>query len=467
MKLSEREVRERVESSGQGHVLRFWGELDALGRAQLLGQLARVDFEQVARLGALLGAPPEAPATRFDPPETFSLERDEERLAEARAAAERGAAHLAAGRVAYVLVAGGQASRLGYDGPKGCFPIGPVSGDSLFAIHAARLAAARRRYGTRVPWCIMTSEANDEATRAFFEAHGYFGLDAPDVHFVVQEMLPALDDDGKLMLAAKDSLFLAPNGHGGVLDGLARSGLLARLADDGVETLSYFQVDNPLARPADPLFLGLHMEAGAGMSSKVVAKRGPAEKVGVIGRIDGRMGCIEYSDLPPELREATDRGGRLRFGAGNIAVHAIQRGFVEELTRGGLQLPYHLARKRVLALGDGGALTELWATKFETFVFDALARTEASVVLEVSRALEFSPVKNADGEDSPDTARRDLCRLYSQWIQDLGRELPPADSQGIVPVEVDPRLAEDLAELRASGPPDPIVGPKGHLYRAP
>src|SRR5258707_856391 len=160
----------------------------------------------------------------------------------------------------------------------------------------------------------MTPEANDAATRPYFQEHGHFGPAPQGGFFLRQGMLPALDPEGRVLLAAPDRIFLAPNGHGGVLSALAQSGALADAARRGVTNFSYFQVDNPLARPADPLFLGLHALAGAQMSSKVVKKRDAAEKVGVIGRVGGRLSCIEYSDLPPDLREARGPGGELLFG---------------------------------------------------------------------------------------------------------------------------------------------------------
>lgn len=460
-------LRTQVDSAGQGHLLSHLDRLQGEQRRHLEAQLARLDLHLVGQLAALLGQPAGTSHARLEPPETFPLERDGAQQRRATEAREAGARHLAAGRVAYVLVAGGQASRLGYDGPKGCFPVGPVSGRPLFDMHARRLLAAQRRHGARPLWYVMTSAANDGTTRAFFAEHNHFGLAPENVFFFSQEMLPALDNQGRILLAAPDSLFLAPNGHGGVLDGLARSGALAHARERGVETLSYFQVDNPLARPADPLFLGLHHLAGAGMSSKVVDKRAPGEKVGVLGRIDGRMGCIEYSDLSPLEREARGPDGKLRFRAGNIAVHALQLEFVDELTRGGLQLPYHLAAKKMRALDDSGREVEIAGTKFETFVFDALARSEQSVVLEVERALEFSPVKNATGEDSPATTRADLCKLFSGWVREAGLPLPPPDVDGVVPVEVDPLLAEDAAEFAAAMPIAPETSGTGHLYAAP
>ncbi len=461
------DLERRLAALGQEHVVRVLQRLeraDPPAARALQAELAALDLGLLERLRALaLGAEePERPRA-FEPPALVPVRRDARAEAHARRARERGEALLRGGGVGYVLVAGGQASRLGLDAPKGTFPVGPVSGRSLFELHARRLLAAQRRWGAPTPWYVMTSPANDAATRAFFAAHGWFGLAPADVFFFAQAMLPALDPEGRMLFAAPGRLFLAPDGHGGVLGGLARSGALADARARGLRELSYFQVDNPLARPADPLFLGLHAEAEAGMSSKVVEKRDAGEKVGVIGKSDGRLGCIEYSDLPAELREAREPDGALRFRAGNIAVHALQVGFVERIVAQDLSLPWHLAHKRVQAWSEDG-VRETPATKFETFVFDALARSEASVTLEVVRGEEFSPVKNRSGQDSPATARADQCALYASWVRAAGRALPPPDADGVLPVEIDPLVAESREEFLARRPEASRIDERGHLY---
>ncbi len=463
--IRERALRGNLQEAGQGHLL---GALDRLGAGEsgrLLDQLSALDLALVAELSRAIAADPTtAEPGDFAPAEVFPLGRDARHAARASEAVRRGEEALRRGEVAWLLVAGGQASRLGLEGPKGAFPVGPVSGRSLFEVFARKLLAARGRYGAAIPWYVMTSEANDAPTREFFAAHAFFGLDPDDVFFFRQGMLPALDPEGRILLSAPDRIFLAPNGHGGVLRALSSSGALADAARRGVRTFSYFQVDNPLARPADPLFLGLHVLEGAQMSSKVVRKRDAAEKVGVIGRVAGRLACIEYSDLPAGLREARSPRGELLFGAGNIAVHALDLVFVERLTRGGLKLPWHLARKDIEALDETGRPGRRSGIKFESFVFDALGLAERSITLEVERTAEFSPVKNAGGEDSPATARADLCRLHASWVEAAGLPLPPPGPDGVRPVEVDPCLAEDRESFLARAKRAPHVSPRGHLY---
>ncbi len=448
------DLRDQFTAAGQGHVFGHWESLDEAARSAFSAQLEAVDLQLVTRLGGLLGSDAERASPALSPPEVFPACPGPDRAAARNGAVARGEELLAAGKVGFVLVAGGQGSRLGFDGPKGAYEIGPVTQKSLFEWHAARIQAAGTRHGFQPRWYVMTSAANDAQTRAFFDAHGHFGFDPADVFLFQQDMLPALDGEGRIVLAGPGELFLAPNGHGGTLAALQSSGALADMATHGIEQLSYFQVDNPLGRHADPLFIGLHDLAGAEMSSKVVAKRDAAEKVGVLGLIDGVLGCIEYSDLSDELRHATDTDGNLLFNAGNIAAHVIRRDFVEGLTSGGdLDLPWHIARKQLKCIAEDGALVERPGVKFETFIFDALAQTTSTVVLEVLREEEFSPVKNAEGNDSPDTCRASLSAIAAR-ITGVSASA----------VELDPRLAESAEEFEQS-PSVPDETPRGVVYR--
>jgi len=463
---SEKIERERAESNEQGHVFAHWSELSEEARGGLLTQLANVDYALMRKLAGLVAEDAEdAEAPELTPPALFPLVRDADQIKEAEHATALGSERLAAGKVGFMIVAGGQGSRLGYDGPKGCYELGPLTDRSLFAYHAGRLRAAGARHGFEPVWYVMTSPVNAEATKAFFKAQDSFGLGAKNIFFFSQAMLPAIDLYGRLLLSGPGSLFLAPNGHGGSLAALASSGALEHMRARGIETLSYFQVDNPLARPANPLFVGLHCGAKAGMSSKVVSKRDAGEKVGVIGGVNGKLGCIEYSDLSADLRDARDEDGNLVFRAGNIALHMLDVGFIESLTSGGsLQLPWHVAKKEMNVLGADGRRVDVDGVKFETFVFDALAESPASVTLEVDRALEFSPVKNKDGQDSAATCRADLNTLFAKMLRAAGLSVPAGG------LEVDPMFAEDEAEFAgrcAAAKCTPLEVNGGQLFELP
>jgi UDP-N-acetylglucosamine/UDP-N-acetylgalactosamine diphosphorylase len=457
----------RLEGAGQGHLARALDRLEGAARARLLRQVEALDLDLVSRLVATY-VRQEAESEAFgdlEPPEVIGRPRspaDEERDARARRAGEE---HLRAGRVAVVLLAGGQGTRLGFAGPKGDFPLGPVTGRTLFQVHAAKVAAIRARYGCPLPFCVMTSPATDAATRESFERAGFFGLPRESVRFFVQGTLPAVDrQSGAILLDAPDRLSLSPDGHGGLLRALRREGVLDELAAAGIATLVTFQVDNPLLRLADPVYVGHHVLARSEMSSLVVHKTSPAERMGVLARAGGRTRLVEYSDLPGELADLRDPDGGLVFWAGNIAVHCLELDFVDRLTSGGLELPYHRAVKQVPFVDERGVRVEPRepnAVKFEAFIFDALPMAERTMTLEVAREEQFSPIKNADGDDSPATCRRDLMRLYARWLEAAGLAVPrDATGEPKYPIEIDPRRAMDAEDLRVRPPgPSTVEGP--------
>ncbi len=307
-----------------------------------------------------------------------------------------------------------------------------------------------------MPFYIMTSETNDSPTREFFERNKYFGLDPADTFFFKQEMMPALDYEGRFLLDAKDHIFTNPNGHGGSITSLYSSGALADMRARGIKHIFYFQVDNVLIKIADPFFLGYHIGRHADMSAKVAPKRDPEEKVGVVCRVGGSLTVIEYSDLPDEYKYAHNEDGSLKFSAGNLAIHILDVDFVERVNREKQSLPYHIAEKVVPFLDDSGELvrpTEKNGLKFEKFVFDALSCARATAVMEVNRDEEFAPVKNAEGEDSPESARNMMMRLSAQWLEDAGAHVPH-DSDGQVKglLEISPLFALDADELRQKLP---------------
>jgi UDP-N-acetylglucosamine/UDP-N-acetylgalactosamine diphosphorylase len=458
----------RVEAAGQGHVFRYWDQLDEARKERLASQLRAIDFDLLTRLRKQFIQAEQRSDFRgnLEPIEPIPLPRTDwqrQRHAEAREAGEQA---LHEGRVAAFLVAGGQGTRLGFPGPKGTFPIGPVSGKSLFQLHAEKLLALRRRYRQSIRWYIMTSETNHADTISFFAKHDFFGLDKNDVHFFPQEMVPALDENGLLILDDKDHIFTSPNGHGGSLQALAKNGALFDMKQRGIDIIFYFQVDNVLIKMCDPVFLGYHILEGAEMSAKVTAKRDPWEKVGVIGRIDGRVGVVEYSDLPDEEKTARNPDGSLKYNTGNLAIHVLSVSFVEKETRGRLKLPWHVAHKRIPYLDDNGQVVfpeEPNGYKFETFVFDALGDAEKVAILEVDRSEEFSPVKNAEGVDSPETARRDLSNHFARWLEGAGVRVPrDADGNAVHAIEISPLYALDAEELKKKLPSD--FSFEGDLY---
>lgn len=444
---------EKAIRAGQEHIFAWWEELDERARSELLAQVRSIDFELIRRLvDSLVLHPPAHGPVELEPAPIIPLPLTEAEKAREREARELGEYTMRQGKVAALVVAGGQGTRLGFSGPKGAFPIGPISAKSLFQLFAERILAARRRYAVAIPWYVMTSADNHQSTLSFFETNDFFGLPRQDVVFFQQGTLPAVDRSGKIILEDKGKIFFSPDGHGGTLQALRKSGALKDILSRGIEELSYFQVDNVLVKVLDPVFIGYHRKAEAQMSSKVVRKAYPEEKVGVIGRRGGKLSVIEYSDLPKEDMYAKTPDGSLKYWAGSIAIHLLNVSFVERLSGGTVRLPFHRAEKKIPYIDAAGVKHTPKSPngfKFESFIFDALEWAQRSVTMEVARSEEFSPVKNAHGLDSPSTAQRDLSELHASWLEEAG-VLVPRDAQGrlAVRIEISPLFALDSAELR-------------------
>ena len=267
--------------------------------------------------------------------------------------------------------------------------------------------------------------------------------------------MPAFAMDGRMLLGERESLALSPDGHGGSLRALQRSGALDDMKKRGVEHLSYFQVDNPLVHTLDPLFLGLHDLTSSEMSSKTVPKADALEKVGNFVVADGKVQVIEYSDLPESLARKTNADGGLAFNAGSIAIHALRVSFIERLNAGGsLQLPWHRAEKKVPFVNEAGEAVKPDkpnAVKLEQFVFDAIPLASNAIVYETDRAEEFSPVKNAEGVDSPATCRRDQIRRAARWLREAGVDVPTKEGEPDATLEIDPLFATSDEQLKSRG----------------
>ncbi|HEV3439190.1 MAG TPA: UDPGP type 1 family protein [Gemmata sp.] len=444
----------RLKSHRQDHVLEGWVKLTAKERKEFANQLTRIDFDELETLFSHRMEPEYVLPSR-DRIQPIPVAAPDATPTERTAGEEA----FRRGEIAALVVAGGQGSRLGFDKPKGMFPIGPVSGVSLFQIHAEKLLGLSRRYRKPIPFLVMTSPATDADTRAYFVEQRFFGLDAADVIFFQQGTMPAVcASTGRLLLEKPGQLFLSPNGHGGTLTALAESGVLKELRSRGIKHIYYFQVDNPLVKLCDPGFIGRHVGSKSEASSKVVFKEKPEEKVGVLAVLDGKCGIIEYTFLPKEMAGEREMDGSLRYRAGSPAIHLFSVEFLERVTSAE-GLPYHVAHKAVThydpisqvvvtPAGNPNAL------KFERFIFDALPLAERWLAVETSRDEEFSPVKNATGSDSPDTSRASQIALHTRWLARAG-----VSTNGH-PLEVSPLFALDEDELKAKIPKGfTIAGP--------
>ncbi|MET0261917.1 MAG: UDPGP type 1 family protein [Rariglobus sp.] len=456
------------ERAGQGHVFAFYNELSPEEQQNLLSEAAEIDLTEIDRLTKTLLA--KGASTGLDleglEPAPFELRPENGGDAKAWQAAKiAGEKALRDGRVAAFTVAGGQGTRLGYDGPKGTFPVTPIKQKTLFQVFAEKVRAAGNRYGKPLHWFIMTSNANHGQTESFFKDNAFFGLAEDHVHFFRQGRMPAVTTEGKILLETKSSIAMSPDGHGGSLRALDRSGSLDLMEREGIDILSYFQVDNPLVRGIDPTFIGWHVLRGSEMSSKMVAKAYAGEKVGHFCTQNGKSIVIEYSDLPKDYQEQIDPAtGALRYIAGSIAIHILDTKFIRRMAHGDDSLPFHRADKKIPTIDDKGNPVKpekANGVKFEMFVFDALPFAGNPVVIETRREDDFSPVKNAEGLDSPQTCRDDQLRQFVRWFKANGVEVA-ADKTNLpsFPVEVSPLFGYDedsFADAWARKSPKPSV----------
>lgn len=447
------EYREILRVRGQDHVLAWWDQLTEGQRELLLGDLDSIQWGVIDPLikTHILKAPSPKTVAHLEPPTMYPSVPDREQEELYQTAVRRGRELLSAGKVAAFTVAGGQGSRLGHDGPKGTISVTPAGDRTLFEIFGHSVSAARQKYGADIPWYVMTSPENHDATLSFFRSHDFFSLPESDVMLFPQGMLPAFDLNGRLLLAQRHRLAMAPDGHGGSLKALASSGALDDMTRRGVEIVSYFQVDNPLVKPFDALFVGLLNTTGAEMGIKVAAKADDLERVGNVCMSDGRLTVVEYTEFPESLAHARNPDGSRRFDAGNLAIHLATVDFLQRIVGSSFSLPFRRAEKKVPCVDDkGNPVTPNHpnAIKLETFVFDALTLAKNPLVMQVDREEEFSPVKNATGVDSLESAKTHQVRRACRWLEEAGVTVPRnAGGSPNVTVAISPRFAIDSEDV--------------------
>ncbi len=446
--------REKLRTAGQMHLMQFVDELNADELDQLAQQIEAIDFDELTKLVQqdVDAVNWEQLAARAEPPPAIRLGESSQRPFTSQDARRCGEDALRANKVGVLLVAGGQGTRLGFAPPKGMYPIGPVSQRTLFQMHCDRLLAVMKRYHASIPLYVMTSPATDDETRAYFESQQRCGLAEDQLKIFCQGTMPAVDSEGKILMASKSQLALSPDGHGGLLTALDRHACLADARQRGIQYLFYAQVDNPLVQLCDPDLIGYHILSGSQMTTQVVKKRFAKEKVGNVVAIDGKVQIIEYSDLPDKYAEQTTEDGALKLWAGNIAVHVFDVDFLSSVVESSSGLPFHRAHKTVSYVDQRGQLIEPQqpnAIKFERFIFDLLPMASSAFVVEGDAAEIFAPVKNADGApvDTPQHCRQAICRLHRSWLENAGATL--ADG---ISIEIHPDWALDAQEVRASCP---------------
>lgn len=339
------------------------------------------------------------------------------------------------GQVGVLLVAGGQGTRLGYNGPKGCFQTLQISQKTLYQIHAEKIIYASKKYGKTIPFLIMTSPHTDSETKAFFKENNYFGIKESDVFFFCQSMTATLDLNGKALLKSDSELLKNPDGHGGCYTAFMKSGALEYLEKRGIKTLVYIQVDNILAPIDDTVLVGLQESRNADIVTKVLRKASPQEKVGHLVCVNGKDQIVEYVDVTKEQLELKDENGELIFNWGSPAMHAFSLDFFRRLKNEKVFLPFHQSKKIVKAYRDG-MVQDTEAYKHEKFIFDLLPLANRHIGLEIKREDEFSPIKNITGVDSIDTALELYSNRNKRWLNKVGVDTSKLSLKDYIEIDI-------------------------------
>lgn len=405
------EALKKLKHYGQEQLLDRYNYLDDAKKEKIIHQIKHIDFDQIMDLYKNKDKKvdeKEANITNIEYTDKAKLSKEEYKKYY-----DLGKKVIEDGKYAVVTMAGGQGTRLGYVAPKGTFKIGGGIDKSLFEALSDTIKEARAEYNTSIPWYIMTSRENNNATEKFFEKNDFFGLPYEDVKFFKQGELPMVNTNGKLMLDETGIIKLAADGHGGVFEALHKNGYLEDMKKRGIEWVFISGVDNVLAGLVDPIAVGLSIENGTLATGKSVVKRGPTEKVGVFCKKNDRPYVIEYTEITDEMANAKNEDGELLYGESHILTNLFNIKALENISKN--KLPYHSAFKKAKYMNSNGEVIKPEtpnAYKFEAFIFDAFESLDDMSILRVKREDEFAPLKNAEGEDSPDTARQ----LYINYI---------------------------------------------------
>ena len=396
------EALEKLKQYGQEQVLVWYDTLEEAEKAALLREIEETDFSPL--LGFRAALEPKAPGEKIEPLAAMELpeiDADRERFT------ARGLEAIRQRKLAAVLLAGGQGTRLGVDKSKGLVDIGLTRPLYIFECLFRNLMEVTAQAGCAVPLYIMTSAINDEAIRDFLREKAYFGYPAEEVRFFEQETCPAVDPEGKILMASRSAMFMAPNGNGGWYKSMARAGITGELHREGIEWLNAFAVDNVLQRIADPCFLGAVINRGCQCGSKVIPKAFPEEKVGVMCRRNGRASVVEYYELTPEMLQERNGNGDLAYNFGVILNYLFRVDALDKFL--GDKPILHLAKKKVPCLNEKGEVIRPETEngyKLETLILDLVEKMDSCLPFEVVREKEFAPIKNKTGVDSIESARK-------------------------------------------------------------
>ncbi len=407
------DIKKKLKKYSQEHLLNNFENLSEEKQKRLLEQIENIDFDLIKSLyDTTQNITTEIQDDQIKPIEFFDKEKLYDDYKKYKEIGEKA---IRTKKLAAVTMAGGQGTRLGHDGPKGTYDIGLESHKSLFELLSDGLKEQGKKYGVIIPWFIMTSRENNDATVDFFAKHRYFGYEKDkNIFFFKQGELPMIDTEGKILIGEDGLIKEAANGHGGIYEALVKNGMTKKMRELGVEWVFIGGVDNCLVKMVDPVLMGIAIDKNVTAAGKSVVKANPQEKVGVFCKRNGRPSVVEYTEIPKEMSEATDENGNLIYGESHILCNLFNIDAIERM--GSKPLPYHIAFKKATYIDkDGNKVVPDGpnAYKFEAFLFDAFGELDDMAILRVKREEEFAPVKNATGTDSPETARELYRKFYN------------------------------------------------------
>lgn len=405
-------AREITEHYGQTHLLKNYNKLEDEKKEKLIRQILNIDFEQIEKLYKNINKENKEIIQSVEP--IPYIDKEKLNKSDKKEYDSIGKKAIQEGKLAAVTMAGGQGTRLGFNGPKGTFDLGLKSHKTLFEILCDTLKDAQAEYKVTIPWYIMTSEENNDETEKFFKEKNFFGYPKDSIVFFKQGKFPMIDTSGKLLIDQDGTIKEAADGHGGVYIAMLKNKVMEDMKKRGVEWVFIGGIDNVLVKMVDPTLMGIAISQKSPAAGKSVVKAYPEERVGVFCKKNGKPSVIEYTELPEEMSKQRDENGELKFGESHILCNLFNLDAIEKISRN--ILPYHAAFKKASYQDENGKLVvpdEPNAYKSEAFLFDAFEQLDNMSILRVKREEEFAPVKNSDekGVDCPSTARK----LYENY----------------------------------------------------
>lgn len=379
----------------QSHLLEHYETLSKTQKNTLKTQISNLDFELIDKL---INLKPKKAPNEILPMKSVTSNKIFYELGE-RVVKNK--------EYAYITMAGGQGTRLGHTGPKGTYVLKYGINKSLFELICDKLKNIYNKTGVYVPWYIMTSKENNEATIEFFEHENYFNYPKELIKFFEQEELPMVGMDNKIIMDSEFTIKMGANGSGGVFSSFEKSGFLAEIKKMGIKWILISGIDNPLIPIDNFELIGFSLKNHYKLSSVVTDKLYPEEKVGVFALKNGRASLIEYFEMTKEMNYKVGNDGKLLYKEAHLLINLFHIDILEEISN--KELPYLKAVKKAYSHRDK---QEVDAYKFETFIFDAFSYVDEVGLLQGKREEIFAPVKNSEGKDSPETA----AELYLAYL---------------------------------------------------